>query len=141
MSTLKVRDLMTRNVEVLDVNDDVDFAGMLMRVDKLRHLPVVSEGRLVGLVSERDLLRAQLSSVTKLSPAERRAFALRVLVTEVMTRDVQTITPDAPAVEAAKLLRQRKFGCLPVVDGEEIVGIVTESDFLDFAITTLSSPN
>lgn len=141
MSALKVRDLMSGFVQTLEVEDDVDLADMAMRLARFRHLPVVSRNEVVGLVSDRDILRAQVGLDQRLSAEERRAKNMNIRVAEIMTKDVETISADAPAIEAARRLRTKKIGCLPVVSEGELVGIVTESDFLDLAIRSLSDPS
>ena len=134
---MKVRDLMTTRVETLEPDDDLDLANALMRLERSRHLPVLANGDLIGLVSDRDILRAQVSSLARMSEEELRCSNMRIKVSEVMTHDVETIGPDVPAREAARRMRLRKIGCLPVVENGCLVGIVTVSDFLDAAIEAL----
>jgi CBS domain-containing membrane protein len=115
------------------------LAEDIMALRHIRHLPVVDDGgRLVGLVSHRDLLRAQISSLVGLDSDERRARQERVPVQELMTRDVWTVAPDTLASTAGQTLLDHRFGCVPVVDAERrLVGIVTERDYLRFAIGAL----
>ena len=141
MSALLVANLMSRHVETLSPDEDLDLADMIMRLEKLRHLPVVAEGRVVGVLSERDLLRAQASSLKALSRKEQRAENLQIKVREAMTKNTVTIAASATALEAAEIMRERRFGCLPVVDGETLVGIITESDLLEHVIRVLSDPS
>lgn len=135
---MKVRELMSTQVETLDPDDDLDLANALMRLDRTRHLPVTSDGEVVGMVSDRDILQAQVSSLSGLTDDEVRQVNLRIKVREIMTTDVLTVTPDTGAKEAAELLRVRKFGCLPVIEEGQLVGIVTATDFLDLVIRVLS---
>lgn len=141
MTALRVRDLMTRNVQTVETGDDLDFASMVMRLERFRHLPVVEDGRLVGIVSDRDVIRSQAGALTGLPPEDRRMLDLHVDVREMMTANPETIGPDALALEAAQRLRERRFGCLPVVEDGRLVGILTETDFLDLAIRELSDPS
>ena len=136
MGTLKVADLMTRELTTVGENDDLDIADQLMSLGRFRHLPVISEGRLVGIISQRDLLRAKESTFAS-SPAEAHAMERWVKAGWVMTRDIRTTTPSASAAEAARTLRDRGIGCLPVVDRGELVGILTEADLIDHAIQRL----
>lgn len=134
---LKAKDLMTTPVETLAPHDDIDLASMLMRLDRLHHLPVVDEGRLVGLISDRDILRAERSTMVGATKDEARRFNMKIRASEVMTDAVQTIAPDTSAVEAAQIMRERGFGCLPVVDDGEVVGIVTPRDYLGLVVELL----
>jgi acetoin utilization protein AcuB len=105
---------------VVTVRQDADFqkALALMQEHRLRRLPVVdSEGQLVGIVVERDLLVAAM-----------RYLQSRVEVGDVMTRDVIAVGPDTDLVDVARTMLARKIGGLPVVDDGRLVGIVTESD-------------
>ena len=127
-----VRDYMTKDVFTLRVDKKLVIADELMKWAHVRHVPVVDQdGRLVGIVSHRDLLRASISSIeTRVAAAEKRQHLSSVTVREVMQAQVQTISPDAPVQEAAKLMRERKIGCLPVVTDGRLIGIITESDLL-----------
>lgn len=131
-----VRDLMTRDVVTLDAEESLLLADDVMRLGRIRHLPVVSGGAnvLVGLVTHRDMLRASVSSLAGLSRNEEASIKRAVPVREVMMMKVTTIGPDVPAIEAATLMLERKLGCLPVVDeGGRLVGILTEADFVELA--------
>ncbi len=124
---LLVRDSMAREVVVLSPETTAGEALALCRERRIRHFPVVEDGRLVGIVSDRDL-----RSATPALGDPARAEALgRILVHEVMARDVATAHPDDPIEEAANAMRERKIGCLPVVEGEALVGIVTSSDVME----------
>jgi CBS domain-containing membrane protein len=115
------------------------LADDVMRYKHLRHLPVIDDDRrLVGLVTHRDLLRAQISTMTGLTSEQRRAREEEVTVGQVMTRDVWTVRPDTLASVAGSTLFDHRYGCLPVVDdAHRLVGIITEHDFLRFAIKAL----
>ena len=134
---MKVRDLMSTGVETLAPEDDIDLASMLMRLDRLRHLPVVEDDRLVGLISDRDVLRAQQSVFAEEDPEARRRFAMAIRADKIMTRDVDTIGPEASALEAAQVLREKGYGCLPVVEDGQVIGIVTPTDFLGLVVELL----
>jgi CBS domain-containing protein len=129
MAQLTVADIMTSHVETLEPGNDLDLAEMIMRLDRLRHLPVVEGGRLVGMLSQRDLLRHQARSN---SERERRIANLHIRAEDVMTREVRTVNPQTPVKQAVLLIRELRVGSLPVVDEEDnLVGIVTDSDLLD----------
>lgn len=141
MSPVLVKHLMTSPVVTFFAEQHLPLAEDVMRFKHFRHLPVVDEARrLVGLVSHRDLLAAQISTRTGLSRNERRTVQEDVRVGEIMTRDVWTVRPDVYASIAAATLLDHKYGCLPVVDEDGVlVGIVTEHDFLRFATKVLEA--
>jgi CBS domain-containing protein len=132
--TLLVRDVMTPDVATLDRNEKLTVADDVMRLGRIRHLPVVdSDGELVGIVSQRDLFHSGLLRALGYgSHAKQQALDLLVLK-EAMKTEVVTVTPDAPLAEAAKIMLERKIGCLVVVEAKKIVGIITESDFVKLA--------
>lgn len=124
---LTVRDLMSRTVVTLAEDENLAVGDDLLKRHHIRHLPVVRDGKLVGLVSHRDLIRAlarQAGSRTH-NPIWAR---------DVMTRDVETLSPESSVREAVDKLLDRKFGCLPVVEDDgRLVGIITETDLVRLA--------
>ena len=119
--------------EFLSVGSDerLDFVDDVMGLGRIRHLPVVDEGRLVGVVSQRDLLAASLSRVLDFDGSQRRTFLRSVGVAEVMARNPITVSPSTPLRDAARLILRHKIGCLPVVDEDgRCIGLVTETDLL-----------
>jgi CBS domain-containing protein len=115
-----VADVMTKAPLTVGPEEAIELAEALMRRARVRHLPVVQQGRLVGLVTERDI-----------SGAQSRAPKT---VRDVMVTDVLTTHTSVPLRRAARQLFERKFGCLPVVDDQRaVIGILTESDFIRFA--------
>lgn len=138
MRPVLVRDLMSAPVVSLFAEQTLPLAEDIMTFKHLRHLPVVDDNRhVVGLVSHRDILRAQISSLTGLTKPQARARQEDVHVRDLMTRDVWTVTPETLASVAGRTLLDHRFGCLPVVEGRFLVGILTERDFLRFAIKTI----
>ena len=133
--TLFVRDVMTKDVVTLDRNEKLSVADDVMRLGRIRHLPVIDEdGNLAGIVSQRDLFHSGLLRALGFgSHAKERTMELLVLK-EAMKTEVVTVTPAAPLTEAAKLMLERKIGCLVVVEGKKIQGILTESDFVKLAL-------
>jgi CBS domain-containing protein len=122
---------MRTEIATLGPKDRLDVTQDVMKLGRVRHLPVLDEGRLVGIVSQRDLLSASLSRSLDFEPSARRTFLRSVEVGEVMAKDVATVGPETPLAEAARLLVGRRIGCLPVVDpGGTLIGLVTETDLL-----------
>ena len=131
MIHLQVRDLMTPGVFVVGLEDDLETVTNLMDDRNIRHAPVVdSAGNLVGLVPQRDLLRTGLGGQGQLPPEAERQARLHVNVGEIMIPDVVTARPEQDIRDAARIMLENKFGCLPVVEDHRLVGIVTESDFV-----------
>jgi CBS domain-containing protein len=131
----RVRDLMTHDVSTMGRNDSLRTADDVMRLGRIRHLPVVDDdGALAGIVSQRDLFHSGLMRALGYgSHARDRALDTMVLK-EAMKTEVVTIAPDALLSEAAKIMLDRKIGCLVVLDAGKIVGILTEADFVKLAL-------
>ena len=111
--------------------DRISTVEDIMTLGGVRHIPVVRGGRLVGVVTERDLLRTSLSQLNEYGDDTRRAFLGGVEIERVMSSPVITIAAEESVEGAARVMAERKIGCLPVVDGEgEFVGLVTETDLL-----------
>lgn len=126
-----VRDIMTAPALVVPPDMPVPAAIALMREKRIRHLPVVANGRLVGIVSRGDLREASISTSMNANSYELNFMLSRLTVNELMTRKVFTVTVDAPLGHVAELMTEHKIGGLPVVNQDgEVIGIVTESDML-----------
>ena len=131
--TLEVRDLMTPKVFTLKPGDTLAALYELMDEKHVRHVPIVDrEGDLVGLVTHRDLSRSVLGPQEGLPLNVQEEILRRRKVREIMATEVDTIEPDEPLDEAAEMLLENKIGCLPVVEGEHLVGILTEADFVRY---------
>jgi CBS domain-containing protein len=132
MEELRVRDVMTSDVTTLKRNDKLTLADDIMHLGRIRHLPVLDDDgqQIVGVVSQRDLFRGALARALGYGRRAQRKVLDTLSVKEVMTSDVITTTPDMPLVEAARVLVERKMGCLPVVKNGRLVGILTEGDFV-----------
>jgi CBS domain-containing membrane protein len=123
---------MTKEVETLAQHETIDLATTIITLGRIRHLPVTdSQNRVRGLVTHRDVLEA-IAEMYRDQGAT--ADPSKLEVGRMMTRDVATVSPDASLGEAAALMYERKFGCLPVVEDGELVGILTEADFVADAI-------
>lgn len=124
-----VREGMTRDPIIISPEMSAPDALRIMRERKVRRLPVLDKHKhLVGVVTDRDLLRAAPSPSTTLAVYEIDTFFEKIKVSEVMTRDVITVSEDTPMEEAASLLADRKIGGMPVMQGNRLVGIITQTD-------------
>ena len=127
---IPVRKIMQTKIVTISSGESLSTVEDIMRLGRVRHMPVVASGKLVGVVSERDLLRTSLSSLSSHRSAERKAFLYAVEIARVMSQPPIVIQPDATIRQAARVMAENKIGCLPVVEDEELVGIVTETDVL-----------
>jgi CBS domain-containing protein len=126
----QVRDIMETKLVTISASDRLSTVEDIMTLGHVRHMPVVQGGKLVGVVSERDLLRASLSVLSAHRDEERRAFLHVVEIARVMSTPPIIVDPGASIDEAALLMAEKKIGCLPVVDGDQLLGMVTETDVL-----------
>ncbi len=123
-----IRDYMASDPVIVGPNDSVGDALEILKDHSIRRLPVVSKGKLIGLVTKTDLIKASPSPVTSLSIHEINYLYPKIKIKDIMTKDVVTIGPDEAIEEAAVLMREKKLGTLIVVDKNNLVGIITESD-------------
>ena len=133
--TLRVCDLMSSPAQTLGRNDRLSSVDDLMTVNRIRHVPILDEdGALCGIVSHRDLFRGALAKALGYGDVAQRKLLDTLVAKEVMTSDVVTTTPDTLLADAATLMLERRIGCLPVVEGTTLAGILSESDFLKLAV-------
>ncbi|MDR1604562.1 MAG: CBS domain-containing protein [Gracilibacteraceae bacterium] len=126
-----VEQFMTSQVFTVKPTDTILLAGELMKNKHISRLPVVQGGKLAGIVTDGDLRAAQPSMVTSLSRFEMTELLSKVTVANVATKDVVSCPPHTLLEDAAAIMRRQKIGALPVMDGETLVGIITENDVLD----------
>jgi acetoin utilization protein AcuB len=112
-------------------------ARKILREKNIRHLPVVDGKKLIGLVSNMDIRKAEASPATSLEIRELHYLLDKLTVGEIMTRNVITISPDISVEEATTLLHDNKIGCLPVVEDGNLVGILTENDVMEILIEVM----
>lgn len=122
---------MKTNVITVRPEDPMRLAMELMKKNRIRQLPVLKGRKVVGIITDRDLREASASTATSLSVWELNYLLDRIKVSELMTREVITISPEATVEEAARIIHDRKIGSLPVVEGDRLVGIITEADLLE----------
>ncbi len=134
-----VKEYMTANPVVIGSDTPVPEAMAIMRREKFRHIPVVEKNRLVGIVSQTDLLKVSPSPATSLSIFEVNYLLAKMPVRDAMVKDVAVISPGASLEEAALLMRQRKIGSLVVTENGEVAGIITETDVFDAILDTLGT--
>ncbi|MEO8905731.1 MAG: CBS domain-containing protein [Polyangiaceae bacterium] len=128
---LLVEQVMTRGVVTLERNEKLLVADDVMKLGRIRHLPIVDEdGKLAGIISQRDLFLGGLLRALGYGSHARQQAMDGLSVKEAMKTEVVTTTPNTPLSEAAKLMFDLKIGCLVVLEGDELVGILTEGDFV-----------
>ena len=134
---MRVRDCMTAKVFTVRLDKKLIVVQEMMGWARVRHIPVVDQtGAVVGIISHRDLLHAAISAVAEASKVDRDQHLATIPITVVMKTGVHTVGPDATIQEAAKRMREKKIGCLPVVEGHKLVGIISEYDLLGFVERT-----
>jgi CBS domain-containing protein len=121
---------MQTRVVTVSVTERLSTVDDIMRLGGVRHMPVVHQGHLVGVLSERDLLRASLSQIGSFDRETHRAFLHAIAIAEVMSKPPITVRPDESVPRAARVMAERKIGCLPVVVDEVLLGLLTETDVL-----------
>jgi CBS domain-containing protein len=121
---------MQTKIVTVSVTERLSTVEDIMTLGRVRHMPVVHGGKLVGVLSHRDLLRASLSELGAFGSATRRAFLHAIEIERVMSAPPIVIDPDASVQLAARLMADHKIGCLPVVDEDSLVGMITETDVL-----------
>ena len=127
---MKVSDRMTREVVTLEQEQSLREALTLQQRHKIRHIPVVADGSVVGILTDRDLKRASPSLLSGIDQEQYDQLLDTTRVEQVMTRNPETVTPATPLKDVAKILIEGKFGALPVIEKKKLVGIITEIDLL-----------
>lgn len=132
---IRVSDWMTKPVITVSIVDSLGYARRIMAERRINQLPVLDEGNLVGIVTDRDLRDAYPTSLVIDRPKEIDSFADTYTVEEVMSYNVITVRPAISLATAVKLLRRHRIGALPVVEKGKLVGIITRSHILDFVLS------
>ena len=127
---MKVRDWMTRDPFTLTEEDRVKTAMQHLARAGIRHVPILRDGLLVGIVTDRDLRRALPSIEAGASPGKYQAFMERTPLKQIMRSDPVTCTPDTDISDAVRIFVERKVGAIPVVEGDSLVAILTQIDVL-----------
>lgn len=135
LENVKVSDWMTSPVITVEPGTPLKSAHQIMKERHIRRLPVVSHGRLVGILTIGDIREASPSDATSLSVWELNYLWDQLKVDQVMTRSVVTVTPDASILDAARLMLEKKISGMPVVDAHgAVIGILTESDIFKMLV-------
>ncbi len=135
---MKVSDVMKKDVITIREEASVGEALALMETHKIRHLVVVdSSGKLTGVISDRDIKFSLPTRKTLEDPKKRKFFLSAIKVSECMVPDPLTLQPDTGIKKAAELVRSCKIGCIPVVENDQLVGIITTSDLIDCLISLI----
>jgi CBS domain-containing protein len=130
-----VKEVMKTQLVTLNADVKLGFANDIMYLGRIRHLPVVRGEALVGILTQRDLYRASLTSILT-NWKENKEFLDSIRVSEVMTKNVITISPDATMEDAAQIMIDKKVGGLPVVQEKtKLIGLITETDVLQYFVT------
>jgi acetoin utilization protein AcuB len=132
-----VRKKMKKDLVTVTKDDKMTTAKKLLKEKNIRHLPVVDGKKLIGLVTNMDIRKAEASPATSLEIRELHYLLDKLTVGEIMTRNVITIPPDISIEEATTLLHDNRIGCLPVVEDGNLVGILTENDVMDILIDVM----
>jgi CBS domain-containing protein len=127
---MRVHDIMSAKPITVDPEMPMLEARQRMRDERIRHLLVTDGSRLVGIITDRDIRLNLPSPATTLSVWEINFLLAKLTVRDVMTSSVLVVDSDRPAAEAARIMLEHKIGALPVLDTGQLVGIVTESDFV-----------
>ncbi len=127
-----VRKIMMGSPVTLTPDDTLDLANNVISLGRIRHIPVVEKGKLVGLLSERDLIGAAANRVFGLNQKSRSALLKTELVKNIIKKRLVTVTPDTPIKDAARLMADKKIGCVPVISAGALVGLVTTTNVLRY---------
>ena len=137
---LKIKDLMSSPVFSLTETDSLHNARSLMDLQRIRHIPITTvDNVFAGLITHRDILGATISQLANLDPETQREIDSGIPIREIMRTDIATVDEEVSLKEAAQTLLNHKYGCLPVVHNGELVGIVTEADFLRLTINLMDA--
>lgn len=128
MKNNAVKDWMSSDPVIISSDSVIPAAHEMMKTSKIRRIPVVDGGKLVGIVSLGDIQEAGPSDAISLSIFELNYLIAKLTVAEIMTSDVITVSTDTTLHDVAQIMLEKKIGGLPVMNGDDVVGIITESD-------------
>jgi len=126
------REIMTGSPVTLKPDDNLDLASDIISLGRIRHIPIVDGNRLVGIVTERDLIGPAAAQIFGLKNKSKAALLKSVKIKEVMKKRVITVAPDTAIKDIAHLMADKKIGCVPVVSDGVVVGLVTTTNILHY---------
>lgn len=136
-SEMPISEIMTTNVITLNVSDTLEKAEKLFKKHTIRHIPVVEGKNILGMLSYSDLLRISFADVSD-DESHVDNFVYDVFsIKQVMAKNMYTVPPYATIKEVAKMLAKKEFHALPIVEDNELVGIVTTTDLINFLVEEL----
>ena len=127
---MRVQDMMSKDVITVQQQDDLLRVYDLMTANQIRHLPVLDAHDLAGIITQRDLFKACMPSILGIGEIGQKLWGHTIQVKDIMSPLMITISPETPIREAADIIIQQGIGCLPVMSGSRIIGIVTKTDLL-----------
>ena len=127
-----VREIMMSAPVTLQSDNRLSLADEIMTLGRIRHVPILEGERVVGVLSQGDLFHSAFAKALHLSPNEQRELLNSISIAQVMSKHVVSVSAETPIRAAAHLMVEKKVGCLPVVDGEKLVGLITKSDMLRY---------
>ncbi len=134
-----VRDYMTADPTTLGPDEPLLQAVLTIRSLSIRHVPIMEDGQLVGLITDRDIGRASPSILSRTSEEEYNEVFQKNQIRRVMAKNPTSISPDALLGDAVTLMRENKWGCLPVVENDKLVGILTMTDVIRYTMSKLQT--
>ena len=135
-----VRDFMSASVTTVPHTAQLLEAALTLRRTGFRHLPIVDGEKLMGIITDRDINRFAPSLLSKITQEEYNAIFENTPLARVMTKNPTTVMPDTHVQDAVEIMHGRKLGCVPVVEGEKLVGILTVTDMLRLLYNLLQDP-
>jgi CBS domain-containing membrane protein len=137
---LTVGDLMTTQLFTLLESDSLYTAKQIMEMARVRHVPIVdAKDTFIGLITHRDMLSVAVSKLSDIDASTQDELDAGIPLREIMRDDVHTVSSKDLLRDAAQILLEHKYGCLPVVDDGKLVGIITEADFLRLTISLMDA--
>jgi CBS domain-containing protein len=127
----KVSTIMTQEVLTVDINDSLSKVSELFNSNKLRHIPVLSKGKLVGIISHTDILRISFGNAFEDDESDEAIFDM-LSINQIMKHSPFSVSIDQTITEVAEILSEKQFHALPVTDNKELVGIVTTTDLIRY---------
>lgn len=127
-----VKEIMMGSPVTLGPDDTLDLVNDVISLGRIRHIPVLEDGRLVGLISERDLMGSAVPAIFGLKQKSKSALLKTYHIKDFMKKKVITVSPKTQIKEAARLMAEKKIGCVPVVSDGSLVGLVTTTDILRY---------